>query len=166
MFFAVQGMMPADTIPVTRHVSIQRAVKQGRVDLDADVPEEVEQRYGRMRPIPEQVANLDALTRRRAVLDHLLDQIDAASHYMRVPAEDLPPYVWEWFSQGQAVVFVYTDPETGRQVQHVVVAVWADQSRASTRRNAEGGRAAAPAARDADCSTWTGDRVEQPHSSY
>lgn len=163
MLFAVQGMMSGATIPATRHISIQQVIHQGRVDLDALVPEDVEQRYGRLRPIPELVANLDPLTRRHAVLDYLLDQIDAASHYIRIDAEDLPPYVWEWFSQGQAVVIVYTDPQTGRQVQHVVVAVWADQSRASTRRNTEGGRTAPPAARGAGCSTWTGDRVEQPH---
>lgn len=133
MLFAVQGLMPAATVPETRHVSIQRAVAQGRVDLDVDVPEDVEQRYGRLRPVPEELTALDPLTRRRAVLDHLLDQTDAASHYMRVRAEDLPPCVWEWFSRAEAVVFVYTDPQTRREVRHVVVAVWADQSRASLR---------------------------------
>ncbi|MEU1860039.1 hypothetical protein [Micromonospora aurantiaca (nom. illeg.)] len=89
----MQGLLPALTVPQSRHISIQRLVDLARVDLDGGAPP-VEQRCRRGRPVPELAADLDAAVRREAALDHLLDQIDAASHYICVPAEDLPRYVW------------------------------------------------------------------------
>lgn len=131
MYFAVQGMLCAATVPTARHVSVQRPLDQGRVDLDAAVPDHIEQRYGRQRRMPNLPVGLALPHKKKFVLDYLLDQAAAASHYIQMSAEDLPPFVWEWFAEGAAVVFVWRDTASGNEVQRVVVAVWRDLSRAS-----------------------------------
>ncbi|MCM0676997.1 hypothetical protein NCC78_20230 [Micromonospora phytophila] len=124
MFFAVQGMLPPDLVPAAHHVSIQRALDAGRVVLDAAVPDDVLRDHGRMRHLPPVPEHLDPAGRRRFVLEHLLGQLAAASFYLRIDAEDLPPFVWELFAAAKPVVFVWADPETGDRVERVVVAVW------------------------------------------
>ncbi|MGC5018151.1 hypothetical protein [Micromonospora sp. DT47] len=124
MYFAVQGMLPPDLVPAAHHVSIQHALDRGRVTLDAEVPEDVLREHGRVRRLPPVPEGLDPADRRRFVLDHLLGQVDAASGFIRMAAEDLPPFVWELFAAALPVVFVWADPATGERRERVVVAVW------------------------------------------
>jgi hypothetical protein len=59
------------------------------------VPDDVLRDHGRTRHLPPVPDGLDPSGRRQFVLDHLLGQVNAASHYIRMAAEDLPPLVWD-----------------------------------------------------------------------
>ncbi|MFC4019487.1 hypothetical protein ACFOW4_16305 [Micromonospora sp. GCM10011542] len=124
MFFAVQGMLSPTLVPTAQHVSIQRALERGRVVLDAAVPDEVAREHGRLRPVPPIPPGLSPAEQRRFVLEHLLGQVAAATGYISMPADDLPPFVWELFAAARPVVFTWSDPTTGEPVARVVVAVW------------------------------------------
>ncbi|MCZ7478903.1 hypothetical protein [Micromonospora sp. WMMC273] len=124
MLFAVQAAMPAAMVPRSQWVSIDPPLKAGRVDLNAVVPREVEQRYHRSSQCPPLPEDLDQEGRRRFVYDFMLTQITATAHFIQMQAADLPAFVWEWFAEGMPVVFTWTDPASGTPVERVVVVVW------------------------------------------
>ena len=109
---------------MSNYVSIQRALESGRVDLNATVPDDVEARYGRQRPMPLLPTGLALLDKKRHLQDYLQEPVGAPCHYIRIRAEVLPAFVWEWFAEDETVVFMWRDPVTGVEVHRHVVAVW------------------------------------------
>ncbi|MEW2377706.1 hypothetical protein AB0883_16615 [Micromonospora sp. NPDC047812] len=126
MFFAVQEMLAPGQVPPDHHVSIQRPLDAGRVVLDAAVPDDVLRDQGSLRHVPPAPEHLDGSARHRFTLEHLLGRVDGATSYIRMPPEDLPPFVWALFAAARPVVFVWTDPTTGAPVERVVAAVRRD----------------------------------------
>lgn len=128
MIFAVQGP-PSDAVPTSMYVSIQHALDRGRVDLNATVPDDVATNYGRQRPMPRLPAGLVVVEKRRYLQAYLREQARAPIHYIRIRAEELPAFVWEWFAEDEDVVFVWRDPATGKELHRQVVPVWRQQMR-------------------------------------
>ncbi|MFG1777267.1 hypothetical protein ACGFIG_12665 [Micromonospora sp. NPDC049048] len=126
MFFAVQEERAPGQVPPGHHVSIQAPLDAGRVVLDAAVPDDVLRDQGRLRHLPPAPGHLDAAGRHRFALAHLLARVEGAVSYIRMPPEDLPPFVWELFATAGPVVFAWRDPTTGDRVERVVTAIRRD----------------------------------------